>query len=54
MKLAHHAELRLDRQSFLGEKSSVLLSRLRVAVVGLGGGGSHITQQLQSTRRGDS
>lgn len=46
MKSAHHAELRLDRQSFLGEKSSVLLNRLRVAVVGLGGGGSHITQQL--------
>jgi molybdopterin/thiamine biosynthesis adenylyltransferase len=46
MKPPHHAELRLDRQSFLGEKSSSVLGQSRVAIVGLGGGGSHIAQQL--------
>ena len=46
MKSAHHSELRLDRQSFLGEKSDLVLRRSRVAIVGLGGGGSHIAQQL--------
>lgn len=39
------AELRLDRQSFLGEGSASALHRSRVAIVGLGGGGSHIAQQ---------
>jgi molybdopterin-synthase adenylyltransferase len=46
MKTAHCTELRLDRQSFLGEKSGAVLRHLRVAIVGLGGGGSHIAQQL--------
>lgn len=36
---------RLKRQSFLGETSDVTLQALRVAIVGLGGGGSHIAQQ---------
>jgi molybdopterin/thiamine biosynthesis adenylyltransferase len=35
-----------QRQSFLGENSEEILKKLRVAVVGLGGGGSHIVQQL--------
>lgn len=38
--------LRLDRQSFLGESSDDILDRTKIAVVGLGGGGSHINQQL--------
>jgi molybdopterin-synthase adenylyltransferase len=46
MKSAHHSELRLDRQSFLGEKSDLVLRRSRVGIVGLGSGGSHIAQQL--------
>jgi hypothetical protein len=37
---------RAKRQSFLGEASGSLLSRLRVGIVGLGGGGSHVAQQL--------
>jgi molybdopterin/thiamine biosynthesis adenylyltransferase len=37
---------RLDRQSFLGSDSDTVLKSLRVGVVGLGGGGSHIVQQL--------
>ena len=37
---------RYDRQSFLGTKSDKILANLRVAIVGLGGGGSHIAQQL--------
>ena len=37
---------RLLRQSFLGSDSDATLWRLRVAIVGLGGGGSHIAQQL--------
>jgi len=37
---------RSERQSFLGEDSDTILSALRVAIVGLGGGGSHIVQQL--------
>lgn len=35
-----------SRQSFLGPHSEELLRNLRVAIVGLGGGGSHIAQQL--------
>jgi molybdopterin-synthase adenylyltransferase len=35
-----------SRQSFLGEHSAELLANVRVAIVGLGGGGSHIAQQL--------
>jgi hypothetical protein len=37
---------RLTRQSFLGPRSEEALSSLTVGVVGLGGGGSHIVQQL--------
>jgi hypothetical protein len=36
----------LDRQSFLGEGSDETLAGLTVAVIGLGGGGSHVAQQL--------
>lgn len=36
----------LDRQSFLGSDSEERLAALNVAIVGLGGGGSHVTQQL--------
>lgn len=35
-----------SRQSFLGPKSDETLASLRVGVIGLGGGGSHIVQQL--------
>ncbi len=35
-----------SRQSFLGERSQDKLSGARVAVIGLGGGGSHVCQQL--------
>ena len=34
------------RQSFLGANSETILRNLRVSVVGAGGGGSHIAQQL--------
>lgn len=34
------------RQSFLGPYSEQMLAAARVAIVGLGGGGSHIAQQL--------
>ena len=34
------------RQDFLGKASDEILNGLRVAIVGLGGGGSHIAQQL--------
>ncbi len=46
MKSSNRSELKLDRQSFLGENSASVLDGCRVAVVGLGGGGSHIAQQL--------
>lgn len=36
----------LDRQSFLGPSSSEILANLKVGLVGLGGGGSHVAQQL--------
>lgn len=36
----------LSRQSFLGPRSDLELAATRVTVVGLGGGGSHIAQQL--------
>lgn len=36
----------LLRQSFLGANSDEVFSQCRVAVIGLGGGGSHIAQQL--------
>jgi hypothetical protein len=37
---------RLKRQSFLGPRSDQILGDCVVAIVGLGGGGSHIAQQL--------
>ncbi len=37
---------RYSRQSFLGDTAQALISRARIGVVGLGGGGSHIIQQL--------
>jgi molybdopterin/thiamine biosynthesis adenylyltransferase len=46
MNAANSSELRLDRQNFLGKNSALVLEGSRVAVVGLGGGGSHIAQQL--------
>lgn len=36
----------LDRQSFLGADSDEILGAATIGVVGLGGGGSHIAQQL--------
>ncbi|HYX10008.1 MAG TPA: ThiF family adenylyltransferase [Bacteroidales bacterium] len=39
-------ENRSSRQSFLGNHSELLFQSVKVAVVGLGGGGSHIIQQL--------
>lgn len=35
-----------DRQSFLGESSQFLFENTRVGIIGYGGGGSHIGQQL--------
>jgi hypothetical protein len=35
-----------SRQSFLGPDSDAIFSSVRVGVVGLGGGGSHLVQQL--------
>ncbi|HKM80341.1 MAG TPA: ThiF family adenylyltransferase [Candidatus Acidoferrum sp.] len=46
MKETDRGKLNLDRQSFLGKNSASILDRTRVAIVGLGGGGSHIAQQL--------
>jgi hypothetical protein len=37
---------RFDRQSFLGSDSEATLASAAVGIVGLGGGGSHIVQQL--------
>jgi hypothetical protein len=36
---------RLDRQSFLGPKSDHDLKQATLAIIGLGGGGSHVAQQ---------
>lgn len=36
----------LDRQSFLGPDSDTILAKTTVGIVGLGGGGSHVAQQL--------
>lgn len=36
----------LERQNFLGIDSDAILARTRVAIIGLGGGGSHVVQQL--------
>jgi molybdopterin/thiamine biosynthesis adenylyltransferase len=46
MNKVDQAKLNLDRQSFLGKNSAAILHRTRVAIVGLGGGGSHVAQQL--------
>jgi molybdopterin/thiamine biosynthesis adenylyltransferase len=40
------AKADFSRQSFLGADSERILAETRVAIVGLGGGGSHIAQQL--------
>lgn len=37
---------RYTRQSFLGEDSQKIISQAVIGVIGLGGGGSHIVQQL--------
>jgi molybdopterin-synthase adenylyltransferase len=37
---------RVARQSFLGPDSEIVLTAAKVALVGLGGGGSHLAQQL--------
>ncbi len=37
---------RYDRQSFLGPNSQAVIENAKVGIVGLGGGGSHISQQL--------
>lgn len=37
---------RFSRQSFLGENSQEIIEKAIVGIVGLGGGGSHIVQQL--------
>jgi molybdopterin-synthase adenylyltransferase len=39
-------KVNLERQSFLGKDSEIVLGRTRAAIVGLGGGGSHVVQQL--------
>jgi len=36
---------KLDRQSFLGEDSHWFLNKIKIGIVGLGGGGSHVMQQ---------
>lgn len=38
--------MNLQRQSFLGSGSEAVISAVRIAVVGLCGGGSHVAQQL--------
>ena len=40
------AEVRFARQSFLGSRGQTLLERARIGLVGVGGGGSHVAQQL--------
>jgi len=37
---------RYDRQSFLGKWSQHIISEIRIGIIGLGGGGSHLVQQL--------
>ncbi|MHA6279364.1 HesA/MoeB/ThiF family protein [Salinimicrobium sp. CAU 1759] len=37
---------RYSRQSFLGQDFQLIMSKVKVCIVGLGGGGSHIVQQL--------
>lgn len=40
------SEDRYDRQSFLGAHSQRIFERCKITIVGVGGGGSHINQQL--------
>lgn len=40
------ADKMFDRQSFLGENSQFLFENVRIGIIGYGGGGSHIGQQL--------
>ena len=40
------ADERYDRQSFLGAGAQDIIENARVGIVGLGGGGSHLAQQL--------
>lgn len=40
---------RYSRQSFLGKNSEELISLTTIGIIGLGGGGSHIVQQLAHT-----
>jgi molybdopterin/thiamine biosynthesis adenylyltransferase len=35
-----------SRQSFLGNESDAIFTRVKVGIIGLGGGGSHVAQQL--------
>jgi hypothetical protein len=44
--ISSSTSLNLARQSFLGPRSDETLHKTEVAIVGLGGGGSHIAQQL--------
>lgn len=44
---------RFSRQAFLGTNSDRVLEKVAVAIVGLGGGGSHIVQQLSHIGVGD-
>lgn len=37
---------RFSRQSFLGEHGQAAIEKAMVGVVGLGGGGGHVVQQL--------
>lgn len=37
---------RQKRQNFLGEKAPLLMKKIKIAIIGYGGGGSHIGQQL--------
>ena len=43
---AQEALERFSRQSFLGQGAQSTIAQVRIGVVGLGGGGSHIVQQL--------
>lgn len=46
-------DARFSRQGFLGPDSERILRRARIAIVGLGGGGSHIAQQAAHIGIGD-
>lgn len=41
-----HCSDRYDRQSFLGPTSQAIIENAKIGVIGLGGGGSHVNQQL--------